>query len=132
LILLFILYKTGVSPVIAVILMVAITVVLAATVYVWVSGFGSGGGKTPNLSCSVDNANDKLIVTSADPALKWGDIMINGTKSYEEADIYRASGTTISVDTDDVMAGDYIKDAHGTYTFTYKPTNTALGEWTVY
>ncbi len=31
----------GVSPVIAVILMVAITVVLAATVYVWVSGFGS-------------------------------------------------------------------------------------------
>jgi flagellin-like protein len=31
----------GVSPVIAVILMVAITVVLAATVYVWVSGFAS-------------------------------------------------------------------------------------------
>ncbi|HWG91209.1 MAG TPA: archaellin/type IV pilin N-terminal domain-containing protein, partial [Candidatus Thermoplasmatota archaeon] len=29
----------AVSPVIAVILMVAITVVLAATVYVWVSGF---------------------------------------------------------------------------------------------
>lgn len=31
----------GVSPVIAVILMVAITVVLAATVYVWVSGFSN-------------------------------------------------------------------------------------------
>ena len=31
----------AVSPVIAVILMVAITVVLAATVYVWVSGFGA-------------------------------------------------------------------------------------------
>lgn len=31
----------GVSPVIAVILMVAITVVLAATVYVWVSGFAT-------------------------------------------------------------------------------------------
>ncbi|RLF42025.1 MAG: type IV pilin, partial [Thermoplasmata archaeon] len=29
---------TGVSPIIAVILMVAITVVLAATIYVWVSG----------------------------------------------------------------------------------------------
>jgi len=36
--------KTGVSPIIAVILMVAITVVLAATIYVWVSGFGGGGG----------------------------------------------------------------------------------------
>lgn len=33
----------AVSPVIAVILMVAITVVLAATVYVWVSGFGTSG-----------------------------------------------------------------------------------------
>ncbi len=32
---------SGVSPVIAVILMVAITVVLAATVYVWVSGFST-------------------------------------------------------------------------------------------
>lgn len=32
----------GVSPVIAVILMVAITVVLAATVWVWVSGFSHG------------------------------------------------------------------------------------------
>ncbi|MEA2055200.1 MAG: archaellin/type IV pilin N-terminal domain-containing protein, partial [Candidatus Thermoplasmatota archaeon] len=37
---------TGVSPIIAVILMVAITVVLAATIYVWVSGFGGGGGGT--------------------------------------------------------------------------------------
>jgi flagellin-like protein len=35
----------AVSPVIAVILMVAITVVLAATVYLWVSGFGSEQGK---------------------------------------------------------------------------------------
>ncbi len=38
----------GVSPVIAVILMVAITVVLAATVYVWVSGFSSDDGGPEN------------------------------------------------------------------------------------
>lgn len=36
--------KAGVSPIIAIILMVAITVVLAATIYVWVSGMGGGGG----------------------------------------------------------------------------------------
>jgi archaeal type IV pilus assembly protein PilA len=35
--------EDAVSPVIAVILMVAITVVLAATVYIWVSGFGTSG-----------------------------------------------------------------------------------------
>jgi flagellin-like protein len=40
----------GVSPVIAVILMVAITVVLAATVYVWVSGFGTEQGNLVSAS----------------------------------------------------------------------------------
>lgn len=39
--------EDAVSPVIATILMVAITVVLAAVLYVMVIGFGTGGGSTP-------------------------------------------------------------------------------------
>ena len=39
--------EEAVSPVIATILMVAITVVLAAVLYVMVIGFGGGGGSTP-------------------------------------------------------------------------------------
>ncbi|MFH0816452.1 MAG: type IV pilin N-terminal domain-containing protein [Methanobacteriota archaeon] len=39
--------KRGVSPVIATILMVAITVVLAAVLYVMVSGYMQGGSTTP-------------------------------------------------------------------------------------
>ena len=89
----------AVSPVIAVILMVAITVVLAATVYVWVSGFGSGGGNTPAHTMAltsggaitgVDSDSDPLTgdadgfeyyykpytVASADPSLTWGDLKI--------------------------------------------------------
>jgi flagellin-like protein len=42
--------EEGVSPVIAVILMVAITVVLAAVLYVMVSGMIGGGGTTPRVS----------------------------------------------------------------------------------
>jgi flagellin-like protein len=43
----------AVSPVIAVILMVAITVVLAGVLYVWVSGFGTtGGGSKPSVGAS--------------------------------------------------------------------------------
>jgi archaeal type IV pilus assembly protein PilA len=42
--------KSAVSPVIATILMVAITVVLAAVLYVMVMGFGNGGGSTPAAS----------------------------------------------------------------------------------
>ena len=44
--------KSAVSPVIATILMVAITVVLAAVLYVMVMGFGNGGGSTPTASLS--------------------------------------------------------------------------------
>ena len=68
--------KTGVSPIIAIILMVAITVVLAATIYVWVSGMGKSGTATPNLSAIVDHANNKLLITSAETGLSWSDINV--------------------------------------------------------
>ena len=83
----------AVSPVIAVILMVAITVVLAATVYVWVSGFGSSSNSSPAHTMSLvsagaitgaddtgDTTNDywykTYTVSSADPSLTYGDIKV--------------------------------------------------------
>jgi flagellin-like protein len=53
----------AVSPVIAVILMVAITVVLAGVLYVWVSGFGGGG--TTGISVSA-NKSDKNVYYSVE------------------------------------------------------------------
>jgi len=55
----------AVSPVIAVILMVAITVVLAATVYVWVSGFASEGDGPEQASATAEGA------TVADSDVDW-------------------------------------------------------------
>jgi flagellin-like protein len=49
--------RKGVSPVIATILMVAITVVLAAVLYVMVSGYMSGGGITPVSGALTYNPN---------------------------------------------------------------------------
>lgn len=75
----------AVSPVIAVILMVAITVVLAATVYVWVSGFGSQSGnpaKTISLtsSSSLSNSNSdswkNYTVAAATSGMKYSDITL--------------------------------------------------------
>lgn len=63
----------AVSPVIAVILMVAITVVLAATVYVWVSGF-SGGNQGASASLSVSQVAgyaDALAGTAATDGIKF-------------------------------------------------------------
>ena len=55
--------KTGVSPIIAVILMVAITVVLAATIYAWVSGFGGGGGEPEIAAVVAKGTSNQLRVT---------------------------------------------------------------------
>jgi archaeal type IV pilus assembly protein PilA len=71
----------AVSPVIAVILMVAITVVLAATVYVWVSGFGAQSGN-PQKSMALTSAgtlsgsNKTYTVASATSGMKWSDITV--------------------------------------------------------
>ena len=73
----------AVSPVIAVILMVAITVVLAATVYVWVSGFGSQSNqpaKTMSMTSAAAIANSGSVywknytVASATPGMKYSDV----------------------------------------------------------
>lgn len=52
----------AVSPVIATILMVAITVVLAAVLYVMVMGFGGdSGGQTP--TASLTNSGNRLVLS---------------------------------------------------------------------
>jgi flagellin-like protein len=76
----------AVSPVIAVILMVAITVVLAATVYVWVSGFGTQSG-SPAKSISLTSAgalvsgsptgNKTYTVASGTSGMRWQDITLS-------------------------------------------------------
>lgn len=68
----------AVSPVIAVILMVAITVVLAAVVYVWVSGFSvdsNGGARSISVTTQpTANNNATFIVTSASASLRWSEV----------------------------------------------------------
>ena len=71
----------AVSPVIAVILMVAITVVLAATVYVWVSGFGAQS-TSPAKTLALNSAaayttstdTKDYTVSSSTPGLKYKDL----------------------------------------------------------
>lgn len=82
----FILRDDAVSPVIAVILMVAITVVLAATVYVWVSGFGQSGSQAKTISFSTTSSSGVATMTlvSAASNLNWNNIRItvDGATTY--------------------------------------------------
>ncbi len=65
--------RKAVSPVIATILMVAITVVLAAVLYVMVMGFGGNTPQAPAVTLSKDTVNDRVIV-NIQPATAFADV----------------------------------------------------------
>lgn len=69
----------AVSPVIAVILMVAITVVLAATVFVLVSDIGGQTSNTaPQIAWAPDESKDRLGVNSATQNADWSRLNVSG------------------------------------------------------
>ncbi len=101
--------EAAVSPVIATILMVAITVVLAAVLYVMVSGLITGPGGTPqamggsaNLTAtafaSLGAANGCSLskVTTTATAIQVGDRVLCKTSWYVSGSQYQISdGTTL-------------------------------------
>ncbi|MCD6448747.1 MAG: type IV pilin, partial [Thermoplasmata archaeon] len=83
--------KAGVSPIIAIILMVAITVVLAATIYVWVSGMGGGGGGT-NIALTLKQVSDESDLSAG--YLNYTVQSVNGNPGWEDLKIV-VGGTTV-------------------------------------
>jgi len=133
--------ERAVSAVIGVILMVAITVAIAATVYVYVSGMiGGTKNQTPNVACT-----NRIQVATADSNIKWKDIVVTMDNASVSWHVYSASagaiggwGTTATA-TADVTAGDYILLQFNSTsmignvraTLKYTPTNSLLGSWTI-
>jgi flagellin-like protein len=79
----------AVSPVIATILMVAITVVLAATAFVLVADVGGNAGNTaPAIGFRVNDALDHLEVTSAGPKADWKRISVRLLSDDDGGSVY--------------------------------------------
>ncbi|UCE39695.1 MAG: type IV pilin N-terminal domain-containing protein [Thermoplasmata archaeon] len=144
--------EEGVSPVIAVILMVAITVVLAAVLYVMVSGMMQETETTPrgslravpdetianqyNLQFEGNVALDKITITLRDTSVGKSAIMdppsdgANASVSGGAWLIYDDVGTTGKLDGTDTLtvgggaAGDIV-------TVTYKKTGGTVGTVTL-
>jgi len=132
----------AVSPVIATILMVAITVVLAAVLYVMVMGFGGdGGGQAP--TASLTNSGNRLVLSISESyniTDSTGSIWftVGGTKV-----LFTASNTNISfIDAGDdgrISTGDYFEKtttgASGTYdiaiVWSSGGTNQVIAEGTI-
>src|SRR3989441_12230839 len=84
--------EAAVSPVIATILMVAITVVLAAVLYVMVSGLLTPTGQGPrvmgvNIGTSGDGTNWTLLITTTPSGLTTSAVKIGRASSRERAEI---------------------------------------------
>jgi flagellin-like protein len=97
----------AVSPVIAVILMVAITVVLAAVVYVWVSGFSGENVAPRSMSVQMRGTNETdaiYLVTSASPSLQWTELEFSHETIAPESG-YVTAGETFTVHDDDTVSG---------------------------
>jgi len=69
----------AVSAVIGVILMVAITVAIAATVYVYVSGMIGVQQKVPTVQMLADEDDDRLSVINTDADVYWDNLAIRVT-----------------------------------------------------
>ncbi len=120
--------QKAVSPVIATILMVAITVVLAAVLYVMVQGLVQGPGATPQLvGVNVDRsgANWKLTIASAPSAPTVSEVRLVITDGDGNLLLSRmldaivaadnASWNKIGADATILQGGDYILLDTSTY-----------------
>lgn len=105
----------AVSPVIGVILMVAITVVLAAVVFVLVKNLSDKNSTDvgPTVGFQKDSTAKTLIVVQAPTGIKWSDVTVTGC----------TKPVTLPVN---VTAGDKLTACNGSVTVTYIPSNSLL------
>lgn len=104
--------QEAVSPVIGVILMVAITVVLAAVVFLMVRNLaGDPGEAAPSMSLQALDGGDSFRVLKAPAGLDWAD--------------FTATPCT-TVPTGPVLAGDELAGCSGSLRLVHAPSNSLV------
>ena len=122
-----ILNKNAVSAVIGVIIMVAITVAMAAVAYAYFTGMiGESKAETPVISFVPSPSEKTLQVVSSDANINWKDINITFSNAtgydYLEKTGIVSAGDTIYLETDQTLTGTV------TVSFLHIPTNTLMGD----
>ena len=128
--------EEAVSAVIGVILMVAITVAIAATVYVYVSGMlDEPGSSAPALSWTINDANNELTLSAGSASDDYGAdsddanliFKVAGVPWYVETDL-QLTDTQSNLNENAISAGDVITNfAAGTYQVIWEPTDKLIG-----
>jgi FlaG/FlaF family flagellin (archaellin) len=122
--------KHAVSAVIGVIIMVAITIAMAAVAYAYFTGMIGGGDEvTPTISFTPDAKEKTITVASADVDANWNDINITITNATTFTHLVKTgvlnAGDTIYLSTQQPLKGKV------TVTFMHVPTNSLLGSYTI-
>ena len=127
----------AVSAVIGVILMVAITVAIAATVYVYVSGMlGGPTASAPKISWVPDMGSNSLTITKGVVGSNYGAsstsanlVFQNGSTKYYVHSGLNLTNALDSLSVKEITAGDKITGfVDGTtYTLVWVPTNEVMG-----
>jgi flagellin-like protein len=105
----------AVSAVIGVILMVAITVAIAATVYVYVSGMIGVQQKVPTVQMLADEDDDRLSVINTDADVYWDNLAIRSTANifvYINGEVSGSQGWNLTTDTYFHINASSISTAH--------------------
>ena len=118
--------RDAVSPVIATILMVAVTVVIAATVYSYTSGTSSNKKSTPavNLAVIEQPADDITLTHNGGEDLEWTDItiLIDGTKTTPPG----SPTGTFTVGEEELLKSDSVDGTSYRIKVIWNPTNAIL------
>ncbi len=119
----------AVSAVIGVIIMVAITVAMAAVAYMYFTGMIGGKPSTPTIAFTPSTSDRTIQVTTADIDVYWKDVNISVSNSTGHAFISKTgiirAGNEISLITEQPLRGTV------TVTILYVPTNSLLGTYTI-
>jgi FlaG/FlaF family flagellin (archaellin) len=119
--------KHAVSAVIGVIIMVAITIAMAAVAYAYFTGMiGESKTETPVISFTPSTTEKTIQVASADVDANWNDINITFNNATGFAYLTKtgvvSAGDTIYLEIDQTLTGTV------TVTFRHNPTNTMMGD----
>ena len=119
--------KNAVSAIIAVIIMVAITIAMAAVSYSYLTGMiGEQKKTTPAIKFVTSDADKTITVATADLTVNWDDITILFTNATSTASLLIpktgpiSAGDIIYLRTDQILRGTV------TVVFTHIPSNSLL------
>jgi len=123
--------QKAVSAVIGVIIMVAITVAMAAVAYTYFTGMiGEQKTATPAIDFVKSDSEKTITVATADVDANWNDINITFTNETSHAYlIVLKTGVMNAGDAID-LRNDQILRGKVTVTFVHIPTNSLLGTYT--